>query len=66
MHKQLLILPLAAVLATGCNNNNNGNGNGSRDMSMGGNEGDGGTGPDMVPPSDMVDTTVTPARRRCM
>ncbi|HEY2744109.1 MAG TPA: hypothetical protein VGL86_05790 [Polyangia bacterium] len=59
MHKQLWILPLAAVLATGCNNNSN-NGNGNHDLSMGGDNGDGGVGPDMTPPSDMVDTTPIP------
>lgn len=52
-------LVLATLLAFGCNDNNNGNG--SHDMAMNGGGGDGGVGADMVPPSDMVDTTAAPA-----
>jgi hypothetical protein len=60
MHKHYWIFAVAAVAWLGCSDNNNGNG--SHDMAMDNGGGDGGgVGADMVPPFDMVDTTVPPA-----
>jgi hypothetical protein len=49
---------IAALVAIGCGDNT---GNGNHDLSMNGGGGDGGTGIDMTPPSDLADTTATPA-----